>query len=351
VANSSPTGVAPVLQVHPLHRCNLACAHCYTASGPTAREELPLELLSACLEDAVHLGYRQLAVSGGEPLLYKPLARLVAHARSLGMISTLTTNGMLATPATWAGLAPFVDVVAISIDGTPREHDTIRRREGAFARTLANLETIRSSGVPFGFIFTLTQHNVDSLEFVVRLAADFGARGVQVHPLTLQGRAATDMCHARPDDLELAAALAEADELGRVHGIPVQVDSVTRAQLFAHHDHFVPARPVERLADVAPTLIVNADGAVVPLTQDVAPRLGLGTLTKASLTSLADAWIARGSGDSLAEACDDTWQALTSSSGPHVLYWFDAVAARTLEAFGRDRELTMLPVVRHPQVA
>ena len=52
---------------------------------------------------------------------------------------------------------------------------------------------IRASGVPFGLIFTLTQHNAASLDFVVRLAAEHGARSVQVHPLTLHGRAATDM--------------------------------------------------------------------------------------------------------------------------------------------------------------
>jgi sulfatase maturation enzyme AslB (radical SAM superfamily) len=245
------------------------------------------------------------------------------------MISTLTTNGMLATPAVWGALAPFLDVAAISIDGTPQEHDTIRRRQGAFARTIENLETIRSSGVPFGFIFTLTQHNVDSLEFVVRLAADHGARGVQVHPLTLQGRAATDLCDARPDDLELAAALAEAGELGRVYDIPVQVDTVTGAQLLAHRDRFVPARPVERLADVASTLIVNADGTVVPLTQDVAPSLALGSLTNASLAALTAVWIESGSGDRLAQACDDSWRTLAGTDGPHVLYWYDAVAART----------------------
>jgi hypothetical protein len=103
--------------------------------------------------------------------------------------------------------AERMGVDAISIDGTPAEHDTIRRREGAFARTVANLEVVRSSGVPFGFICTLTQHNVDSLEFVVRLAAQEGARSVQVHPLTLHGRAATTMPGSRPDGIELAAAL------------------------------------------------------------------------------------------------------------------------------------------------
>ena len=47
----SPTGIAPVLQLHPTRRCNIACAHCYSVSGPTARGELPPELLLGCLDD------------------------------------------------------------------------------------------------------------------------------------------------------------------------------------------------------------------------------------------------------------------------------------------------------------
>src|SRR3954470_6102458 len=109
MATRGPTGIAPVLQLHPSRRCNIACAHCYSSSGPQAREELPLQLLSGCLEEAASLGYRQLAVSGGEPLLYHSLAALLARARSLGMLASITTNGMLATPARWGTLAALVD--------------------------------------------------------------------------------------------------------------------------------------------------------------------------------------------------------------------------------------------------
>ena len=162
------------------------------------------------------------------------------------MVTTVTSNGMLATPAVWERIAPLVDFAAISIDGTPAEHDTIRRHRGAFARTVANLEVVRSSGTPFGFIFTLTQHNADSLEFVVRLAAEHGARGVQVHPLTLQGRAGTTMPGARPDGIEIVAALLEASRLSRKYGLVVHVDALITDQIAAYRDRLVPTRPVLR---------------------------------------------------------------------------------------------------------
>lgn len=324
----SPTGIAPVLQVHPSRRCNIACAHCYTASGPAVREELDAELLLAAVEDAAWLGYRQLAVSGGEPMLYRALGPLLSRARALGMVTTVTSNGMLLTARRWEPLAPLVDVLAVSIDGTPEEHDTMRRSEGAFARTVANLAAVRASGVPFGIIFTLTQHNVDSLEFVVRLAAEHGARGVQVHPLTLEGRAAATLPGARPDAVELVVALAEAARVGEVYGVEVQVDAVTVEQLLRYRECVVPGRPAGRLVDVAPLLVVEAGGLVVPLTHAVAGDLRLGSVRQAPLRWLAARWLAAGFGDALASACERAWDDLTRLAPDTALYWYDEVAAR-----------------------
>jgi Fe-coproporphyrin III synthase len=326
---ASPTGIAPVLQLHPTRRCNLACAHCYTSSGPAVQEELNAELLLAALDDAWALGYRQLAVSGGEPLLYARLPEVLQRARALGMLTTVTSNGMLATAKRWRALAPLVDVLAVSIDGTPSEHDAIRRRAGAFARTVANFATLRASHVTFGIIFTLTQHNVDSLEFVVRLAAEHGARSVQVHPLTLSGRAATDMATARPDAIELGAALFAAAQLAAQLGVAVHVDALTGDQLAAYREHFVPTLPVRRLTDVAPVLVVQADGVVVPLTHDVHPALHLGSLAERRLQALAAAWIERGGADELARACERAWREVVALGPEVALYWYDEVAART----------------------
>jgi len=323
------TGVAPVLQLHPTRRCNLACAHCYTVSGPDARGELPVSLLAACVEDAYALGYRQLAVSGGEPLVYGGLAALLAAARDAGMLTSITTNGLLATPSRWAPLAPLLDVVAVSIDGRPAEHDAIRGRDGAFARTVRNLATIRDAGVPFGFIHTLTQYNVDGLEFVVRLAAECGARSVQVHPLTVHGRAAETMPDARPDGLELLAAVYEAMRLGESLGVRVHVDAITVDQVATYRDRLVPSRPVTRLVEVAPVLAVDAAATVVPFTHEVGGALALGSLYDARLSTLARVWLDAGRGDALAEACDRAWTEIALGADRTAVYWYDAVAART----------------------
>ncbi|HEY1301040.1 MAG TPA: hypothetical protein VGF07_11125, partial [Stellaceae bacterium] len=195
-----------------------------------------------------------------------------------------------------------------------------------------NLAVVRASGVPFGFIFTLTQHNCDSLDFVVRLAAAQGARSVQVHPLTLEGRAVEALPEARPDETELVAALLEAWRPGRELGVAVHVDALTGRQLIEYRDDVVPARPVASLVAAAPVLVVTADASVVPLTHGVSPELHLGSLHAAPLASLADKWLADDRADKLADACERTWSEIVQRRPTQAVYWYDEVAEQTRAA-------------------
>lgn len=326
---ASPTGIAPVLQVHPLDRCNLACAHCYTSSGPHAARSLPAALLCDAIDDAAVLGYGQLAVSGGEPLLYDALPDLLRRARERGLTTTLTTNGLLATAARWSPLAPWLDLAAVSIDGRPDEHDALRGRPGAFEQTRRHLAVLRAHGTPFGLIFTLTRHNVDSLQAVVELAAAEGARSVQVHPLGGSGRAADTMPQAVPDAQELLAALAEARWLAHRLGVAVQVDALAPGQLRGWRHHLVPDAPVHHLAQLAPLLVVRADGEVLPFAHEVDPRLSLGNLHVARLGPLARAWLDGRSPVALQRAIARTWDELAVQEEPAPVDWFTEVARRT----------------------
>ena len=248
------------------------------------------------------------------------------------MLNTLTTNGTLSSARLWEKLAPLVDVLAVSIDGTPTEHDLLRNCEGAFARTVRNLENLRAVGLGFGFIFTLTQYNVDSLAFVVRLASEHGAQSVQVHPLTLHGRATKSLLGSRPDGIELTAAIAEAVRLGSELGVRVHVDALLVDQLTAHAHAVIPTRPVLELTAVAPVLIVEASARVLPLTHELAPHFSLGTLRDGRLSELAPQWLASGVADTLAELCETTHRELTATPDAMAYYWYDEVAARSRRA-------------------
>jgi MoaA/NifB/PqqE/SkfB family radical SAM enzyme len=188
--------------VHPTRRCNLRCLHCYSDSGPEQRGGLDSPRLCEALEDAAAEGFTVAGFSGGEPLLYEPLETMLDHARSCGLITTVTSNGMLLTERRLDSLAGRIDLLAISLDGVPESHNQMRAHPRAFETMAKRLKALRRSGIPFGFIFTLTQHNVNELDWVAGFAKEQGAGLLQIHPLEDAGRARTRLRGGRPDEVE-----------------------------------------------------------------------------------------------------------------------------------------------------
>ena len=290
-------GVFKALQIHPTRLCNLTCLHCYSSSGPDQREELSAPLLIDAITQASEEGYNDVAFSGGEPILYKELRQLMAHARSLGMVTNLTSNGMLLKGARLAMLEGVTDLLAISLDGVPDSHNKMRNSPRAFAQMHANLEGVRKTGIPFGFIFTLTLTNLHELNWVTEFAIEQGASLLQIHPLEEVGRGMTELAGQRPDDVEAAFAylhtLATQEKVG--DKIAVRIDLVDR-ELLRHAadrayagtcDIPADARP---LSDLISPLVIEQDGAVVPLQYGFNRRYQVGNLHRSSFSAMAAAW-------------------------------------------------------------
>ena len=161
---SGPAGSLPAIQIHPTRRCNLRCLHCYSDSGPEVSEQLDIEVIRRVLVDAAELGYRVATVSGGEPLTYEKLPELLRAAHDQGMVTTVTTNGMPLDERRIEWLKPDADLVAISLDGLPDSHNTMRGSDHAF-------ETIRAAEHSAGEIYAAFRKQLADLRRTDPLAA------------------------------------------------------------------------------------------------------------------------------------------------------------------------------------
>ncbi len=310
-----------VLQIHPLGRCNLACAHCYSSSSPRATSLLPTALATRAVRDAAAAGYGRLAISGGEPLLYDDLPALIAAARDAGMSVSAATNGTL-LDARGLDRVAGLDLLAISLDGAPETHDRMRGKH-AFARMVRHLDGLRASGVPFGFAFTLTQHNLHELDWVAAFAVERGAILLHVHPLERAGRAAERLPRARPDGEELQWAILEVLRLQAIH---------PRLEL---HVDVLPARSLSDVASDDGTfpgtvrpLVIEADGTVVPFSHGIDRRWALGRLQDAPLDALIAAYAPRL--PTLRQAV--LRPAVRVPAGMHLVRWNETVAAQARAA-------------------
>ena len=284
-----------IVQVHPTTRCNLRCPHCYSESAPAASAALDVGVLEVALADARALGYEILAVSGGEPFVYRDLPRLLRAARSLGFHTSVTTNGTLLTPARLEKVGGLIDTLAISIDGPPSLHNTMRASPTAFARLEKGLAQVRSIGLRFGLIHTLTETSWPHLPWLAEFAADQSAGLLQLHPLERTGRAVDEL----PDELAptastlarayLEALLLNGDHAGR---LTIALDAVLRQDVIDTPALVYGDDSPDRgeFADQLGILAIEEDGAAVPISYGFSRDHLVADLTRERLTDGAERW-------------------------------------------------------------
>jgi MoaA/NifB/PqqE/SkfB family radical SAM enzyme len=325
-----PAGPHPTLQVHPSRRCNLHCLHCYSESGPKVSEHLDIEVLRRVVADAVQLGYQVLSVSGGEPLLYPALGELLRAAHEARLATTVTTNGMLLDQRQLDILGADCDLIAISLDGVPESHNYMRDSPRAFDEMCGRLEGLRASCIPFGFIFTLTFHNVHELEWVARFAVEQGAKLLQLHPLEAVGRAVVTLDESLPDPDENAAAAFEALRIQEIykHVMFVQTDLATVPALLEHPTRVFVRDPElcaeYAVADVIAPLVVESSGLVSPLQYGFPREWSWGNVKEANLPDLAGQWLARDY-PAFLTLCRSLYERLVMNEHEPVLNWYQHV--------------------------
>jgi len=291
-------------------------------------------LLRQALTDARTEGYTVAGFSGGEPLLYASLREVLSHARGLDMLTTVTSNGTLLDSRRLAAIADVTSLLAISLDGVRESHDRVRGLR-AFARMEKHLEAVGRCGIPFGFIFTLTQHNVDQLEPLAKFALEHGAKLLQIHPLEMLGRAATLMRGQRPDAIEASVAYIEAARIQQEYGgqLLVHIDLFDRDLLRQVPESVLAAtgpQPWDApLAELVSPLVVEPDATVVPIRYGFGRAYALGNLLHAPLSELSRQW-RRNRLRSFRALCRRLHRRVTVPTVLPFFNWYEAIGAASL---------------------
>ena len=264
--------------------------------------------------------------------MYSGLATMLRTARAHGMTATVTTNGTVLTERRLAQVQGLVDLIAISLDGVPSSHNQMRGSPHAFESMSARLDLLRRAQIPFGFIFTLTLHNVHELAWVVDFADAQGAKLLQVHPLEETGRAASTLVGSRPDAVECGYAFLEVIQLQEKVGrrVKIQLDLTTGTRMVCERDSASSADAADgslgSFSDLLSPLVIEADGMAVPLTYGFPRSYALGNIHREPLLALAPQWL-RTSARSFQQVCDRVQRRLGNRKRIAMINWYEMVAA------------------------
>ncbi|MCW2850256.1 MAG: molybdenum cofactor biosynthesis protein MoeA [Marmoricola sp.] len=145
--------MASDLRVSLTDRCNLRCSYCMPAEGlawlPTEETLTDDEVVRLVTIGVEHLGIREVRFTGGEPLLRRGLADIVARTKALRPSPevSLTTNALGLSRTAHALAAAGLDRVNVSLDTIRRDvFEQITRRD-RLDDVLAGLAAAQREGI------------------------------------------------------------------------------------------------------------------------------------------------------------------------------------------------------------
>jgi PqqA peptide cyclase len=165
------------------HRCPLQCPYC---SNPLDLErgnnEMSTEEWRRAILEAAALGCMQIHFSGGEPTIRRDLEDLVAEATAASLYTNLITSGVLCDRNRLERLAAAgLEHVQLSFQDTTSEiGDRIGGYAGGHEKKRAFAQAVIDVGLPLTANYVVHRQNLHHLDAMIDMAAEIGARRVEI---------------------------------------------------------------------------------------------------------------------------------------------------------------------------
>jgi radical S-adenosyl methionine domain-containing protein 2 len=159
----------PTVNIHIVKQCNYKCRFCFAHFHETTNSLRPDDWANICKQLLAN-GARKINFAGGEPTLYKHLARLIELVQAEGGVASVVTNG--------TGLVRLLrecrpDIIGLSVDSSSDAvNSLLGRGNGKHAsqiRKLAELAHEAGSRLKINTVVTRPILNEDMTEFIATL--------------------------------------------------------------------------------------------------------------------------------------------------------------------------------------
>ena len=145
------------------YRCNASCGFCDIWERPSPY--VTLDNFRENLISLKKLGVKIIDFTGGEPLLHRDLATMLAEAKAAGFVTTVTTNCLL-YPKNAESLAGKIDMLHFSLDSAdPLKHNA-SRKVNCFDHLVQSIDIALALGEKPDILFTVTEENHTEIQQV-----------------------------------------------------------------------------------------------------------------------------------------------------------------------------------------
>lgn len=143
--------------------CNLRCKHCLNNSGEIISNQLTTEEILGLIEKLANAGIQEIRFTGGEPLVYKDIYKMIELATGLGIYTSIGTNGTLIDYKTAKKLKEVgLKGAVVSLDGTKEKHDDIRGK-GNYEKTISSIKYLQEQGIKIKVNSVIMRSNIEDV--------------------------------------------------------------------------------------------------------------------------------------------------------------------------------------------
>jgi len=165
------------LHVELTGNCPLKCPQCYKGLGNP--ESIDINFLLSVIKQAEEMQVFQIALGGGEPLIYPDIFLVVAEIARCGMASSITTSGYgldthVLDELIWHGL----NHIQISLTGSCEEVNA-RSRDG-YGYAIGALELLKNSYISYGVNWVARRDNIDDLPKFIEAMKAYNVNNINI---------------------------------------------------------------------------------------------------------------------------------------------------------------------------
>ena len=175
------------------HSCNLSCRICDIWKTAKLEQDISVDHVKKILFQAKKMKIKEIALSGGEPLLRKDIFDILDYAHSIEIKNLgILTNGILISTCL-DKLGPYIIdntiSLVISLDSLdPKIHNSIRNSDNAWQKTIECLNSLSSlkkeyPQINFSLISIILNQNLEELLTLARFIKSSGADSLQFQAL------------------------------------------------------------------------------------------------------------------------------------------------------------------------
>jgi radical S-adenosyl methionine domain-containing protein 2 len=116
----------------------------------------------AVIEKLYNAGLKKITFAGGEPMMYRHLDACIRYSKTLGLTTSIITNGSCITDSWLSIMRPYLDWVGVSIDSlNPTTHTKIGRTSDKVINYRELIDSINGAGYRLKINTVVNAYNKD----------------------------------------------------------------------------------------------------------------------------------------------------------------------------------------------